>query len=105
MKRSRHQIISEILEICRNGANKTRIVYQANLNFRTVNPYLKVLIENRLLDVDQGIYQTTREGISLQESINQVNEMLYGHDKTERVVFAVPNLTPHADPILTPYLS
>jgi predicted transcriptional regulator len=77
MKRSKQQIFSEILEICRDGANKTRIVYQANLNFRTVNPYLKVLIENQLINLDQGEYQTTQEGMILLESINQVNEMLY----------------------------
>jgi predicted transcriptional regulator len=85
MKRNKHQIFSEILEICISGVNKTRIVYQANLNFRTVNPYLENLIKNRLLDVDQGIYRTTRDGISLLESINQVNEMLYGYDRTEPV--------------------
>ena len=85
MKRNRHQIISEILEICRNGANKTKIVYQANLNFRMVNPYLKVLIEKHLINLDQGEYQTTPHGMNLLESINQVTEKLYGHDKTEPV--------------------
>jgi predicted transcriptional regulator len=86
MRRSRPQIISEILEICRNGANKTRIVYQANLNFGIVNPYLKVLIENQLINLDQGEYQTTPHGMNLLDSINQVNEMLYGYDKTEPIV-------------------
>jgi predicted transcriptional regulator len=85
MKRNKHQIISEILKICRNGANKTRIVYQANLNFRTANPYLKVLIENNLINLDQGKYQTTQEGMNLLERINQVTEKLYGYDKTEPV--------------------
>ena len=85
MKRNKHQIFSEILEICRNGANKTRIVYQANLNFRTVNPYLKVLIENQLINLDQGEYQTTPHGMNLLESINHVTETLYGHDNTEPV--------------------
>jgi len=46
MKRSRHEIISQILDVCRNGASKTRIVYQVNLNFRTVNPYIDLLIKN-----------------------------------------------------------
>lgn len=38
MKRNRNEIISEILRVCMKGASKTRVVYQANLNFRTVNP-------------------------------------------------------------------
>ena len=46
MKRSRHIIISKILDICKNGSNKTRIVYQANLNFKTVDPYINLLIKN-----------------------------------------------------------
>jgi predicted transcriptional regulator len=49
MKRSRDLIISQILYICTHGANKTRIVYQANLNFRTVDPYLKLLMLNKNL--------------------------------------------------------
>jgi predicted transcriptional regulator len=51
MKRSRDNIISEILDICTKGANKTQIVYKANLNFRTVNPYIDLLIKNKLITV------------------------------------------------------
>ena len=83
MRRSRQRIIYEILQICRNGVNKTAIVYQANINFRSVKSYLQVLIENHLIDATQGIYQTTTKGISLLESINQVNVQLYGYDTTE----------------------
>jgi len=79
MKRSKHEIFSKILEICINGANKTRIVYQANLNFRTVNPYLQILIKNNLLEASQEshiLYKTTKEGSNLQETISQVNNAL-----------------------------
>lgn len=79
MKRSKHEIFSKILEICINGANKTRIVYQANLNFRTVNPYLHILIKNNLLEASQErhiLYKTTKEGSNLQETISQVNNAL-----------------------------
>lgn len=65
MKRSKHEIFSKILEICLNGASKTKIVYQANLNFRTVNPYLDVLIKNNLLEACKEshiLYRTTKEG-------------------------------------------
>ncbi|MGD0954087.1 MAG: winged helix-turn-helix domain-containing protein [Methanotrichaceae archaeon] len=53
MKRSREEIVSKILDVCLNGANKTKIVYQANLNFRTVNPYLDLLIGKNLIKVSQ----------------------------------------------------
>ncbi|MBN1235379.1 MAG: DNA-binding protein [Methanotrichaceae archaeon] len=80
MKRSRHEIFSKILKICINGASKTRIVYQANLNFRTVNPYLQTLIKNNLLEASQEdhvLYKTTKEGVDLQETISQVNDVLF----------------------------
>jgi predicted transcriptional regulator len=48
MKRSRGEIVAQILDVCKAGANKTRIVYQANLNFRNVDPYLETLIKNDL---------------------------------------------------------
>jgi predicted transcriptional regulator len=82
MKRSRHEILSKILKICLNGASKTRIVYQANLNFRTVNPYLQTLIKNNLIETCQGeqrehlMYRTTSEGANLQETMTQVNSIL-----------------------------
>jgi predicted transcriptional regulator len=62
MRRSKYVIVSQILDICKGGANKTKIVYQANLNFRTVIPYIDLLIKKELLEVKQGktiLYETT----------------------------------------------
>jgi predicted transcriptional regulator len=76
MKRSRHDIISQILEICKPGACKTRIVYQANLNFRTANPYIDLLIKNNLIEVKQGkdvLYETTDKGICFLDNFKQIN--------------------------------
>jgi len=50
LKRSRDVIISKILDICIEGAHKTKIVYQANLNFRTVNPYIELLTKNGMIN-------------------------------------------------------
>jgi len=79
MKRSREEIVSKILDVCLNGANKTRIVYQANLNFRTINPYLDLLIEKNLIKVSQGQilrYETTPQGIDMLEDIKGVHNGL-----------------------------
>ncbi len=54
MKRSRDMIISKILNICIDGASKTKIVYQANLNFKTIKPYLDLLTRTGLIDIDRG---------------------------------------------------
>jgi len=67
-RRSSDVIISQILEVCAKGASKTRIVYQSNLNFSTVNPYLDLLISRGLLETVSGprtIYKTTKDGIEL----------------------------------------
>jgi predicted transcriptional regulator len=81
MKRSREEIFSQILKICLDGANKTKIVYQANLNFRTANSYLDILIKNQhLIETIQGeqiLYKTTIKGENLLECINKINDTLF----------------------------
>ncbi|HPT19645.1 MAG TPA: winged helix-turn-helix domain-containing protein [Methanothrix sp.] len=79
MKRSKHVIISRILDICQNGANKTRIVYQANLNFRTVDPYIDLLVKNDLIEVKEGktvLYETTDRGMTMLDNFKQINSQL-----------------------------
>ena len=79
MKRSRHFIISKILDICKNGSNKTRIVYQANLNFKTVDPYINLLIKNNLLEIKQGktvLYETTECGKTLLDDFKKIDSLL-----------------------------
>ena len=79
MKRSKHVIVSQILDICKDGACKTKIVYQANLNFRTVNPYINLLVKNNLLTVKPGknvMYETTDRGIKLLDEFEQINTQL-----------------------------
>lgn len=65
-KRGKDQIIAKILKTCQgDGANKTRVVYQANLNFQAANPYLELLTKNGLLEAVPGkslIYKTTQKG-------------------------------------------
>ncbi len=80
MKRSRHTIVSQILDICSSGASKTRIVYQVNLNFRTVNPYIELLTKKGLIESKNGrtiLYKTTDRGLKLQENLKQVDNGLH----------------------------
>ncbi|MDD2637355.1 MAG: winged helix-turn-helix domain-containing protein [Methanothrix sp.] len=78
-RRDRMQIMVSILNACTRGANKTRIVYQANLNFSTVNPYLDLLEEKGLIQVTEDrmtLYKTTPKGLDLIENFSNINEML-----------------------------
>lgn len=66
MRRNKLQIIHDILRISIKGANKTKIVYLANLNFKTASPYLDLLAKNHLIDVRENehkMYTTTEKGI------------------------------------------
>ena len=79
MKRSKQEIIAQILEVCLDSSSKTRIVYQVNLNFRTINPYLDMLMKNRLIEIseaEQKLYKTTPKGVGLLDTIKQVNSSL-----------------------------
>ncbi len=80
MKRSRDRIISQILDVCTNGANKTKIVYQANLNFKTVNPYLELLTKNGMIDSQKErnlvVYTTTSRGLALHDNYKQIETEL-----------------------------
>ena len=50
-RRRKDQIIAQILATCQEeSVNKTKVVYQASLNFRTVVPYLDQLITKGLLE-------------------------------------------------------
>lgn len=65
-KRDRYQIVFQILEICKGGGSKTRMVFQVNLNFRTVNHHIDMLTDGRLLevlDVPVILYRTIIVGI------------------------------------------
>ncbi|GAI07498.1 unnamed protein product [marine sediment metagenome] len=50
-RRNNLDISADILRTAHSGARKTRIVYQANLNFDIVKKYLKALLD-RGLDED-----------------------------------------------------
>lgn len=80
MKRSRETIITEILDICSNGASKTRIVYQVNLNFHTVIPYLDLLTRKGMIMSSKNnpiIFNTTSKGIKLLNDLRSIQNELH----------------------------
>ena len=85
MRRDKLRILINILEICReNEVNKTRIVYQTNINFRVANLYLDMLVKEELVKVvnpgPREKYVTTENGLGFIEKIKQVYDCieLYG---------------------------
>jgi predicted transcriptional regulator len=78
-KRSKDQIVARILALCQgDGANKTKIVYQVGLNFKTVKPYLSLLTESGQIvpeERDLTRYRTTQKGMETLEALRIVEEI------------------------------
>ena len=77
-KRRKDQIISQILALCLGGANKTKIVYQVNLNFKTASNHLDLLLKKGLLEATQSkrpIYKTTPKGERALEILQKAEEI------------------------------
>ena len=79
-RRDRLFIIAEILDIAKDGALKTQIMYRANLSFAQLNTYLNLLLESQLLErtnrSKRTIYTTTRKGSEYMESYKDIIETL-----------------------------
>jgi predicted transcriptional regulator len=78
-KRDKLNIILDILRTCVDGASKTNIVYQANLNFRTVTNYLDLLVDKGMIEVRQDsnvMYMTTKRGLSVMKDLKSIREDL-----------------------------
>lgn len=79
-KRRNDQILSEILAACQGkGAGKTKIVYMANLNFKTVNLHLDTLLANGLLEAIDGpnvLYRTTERGAQVLEHMKEIERLM-----------------------------
>jgi len=62
--RTKIEIIADMLEIAREGAKKTHIIYQGNLSFKLANLYLKALEKAALLAFkpENGYYILTEKG-------------------------------------------
>ncbi|MEG9194121.1 MAG: winged helix-turn-helix domain-containing protein [Candidatus Methanoglobus sp.] len=69
LKRSRYDIVSEILELSNTpvGVNITKIVYSVNLNFKNAQEIISELIFKGMLEVVDGggrvRYRTTKKGL------------------------------------------
>ena len=62
MRRNDLDICADILEVTKKGANKTRMVYQANLNFSIIKGYIKRLTDSGLLESVNGHFFATDKG-------------------------------------------
>ena len=80
-RRSEIEIIGDILDLSKNGAKKTEILYQGNMNFSQLQNYLDFLIEKNFVEegtivnengTSSKIYVITEKGNNLLEDITNL---------------------------------
>lgn len=86
-RRNRLHIVSEILEIAKEGSLKTQIMYKANLSFAQLNEYLSFLLKLKLLNTSvisgRTTYKTTPKGIQYIQSYQQISDLLINGEHHE----------------------
>jgi predicted transcriptional regulator len=76
--RSRTDIVGLMLEAANGGATKTKIMYKAFLSYAQLKEYLTVLLQNDVLEYEEGKqnFRTTEKGLRLLQMHNQFDEMM-----------------------------
>ena len=66
-KRSKYEIIQDVLDQCQTGSKKTWVMYRANLSYDLTTEYLNDLVKLGLVEPKDGLYYTTEKGKQLLE--------------------------------------
>jgi predicted transcriptional regulator len=76
--RSRNDITASILEIAKDSAIKTKIMYKAFLSYPQLKEYLALLQENDMLDYDERerTYSTTAKGTKFLDMYTRLDSMI-----------------------------
>ena len=79
-RRNHNMVAAQILKVCRGGASKAKVVYEANLNSAIGTQYLNHLAKSGLIetisDGSRFIYKTTPKGLELQEKLGQFQSIM-----------------------------
>jgi predicted transcriptional regulator len=76
--RSRDEIIGLLLNAANGGgATKTKLMYSAFISFNQLREYLLLLVENGLIQYEEGkhTYRTTEKGMRLLNIQNKIDEV------------------------------
>ena len=77
MKRSRYEIIAEILEYCHTPRKFTQIVQYCNLSTPLAKQYIELLLGRELLTVKDGnLYETTNNGLKFLNFFEKLYKMI-----------------------------
>ena len=69
------EIVRDMLSVVTKKSKKTRILYDAHLNYRLLEKYLNILIKNELLEpVDNSCYLITSKGKNFLQNYDEYTE-------------------------------
>jgi len=79
-RRDKMEVIENILKVADNprGANKTKLVYQSNLNFNRLTAFLDYLLEKDLIvkNGEESTYIITVKGREFLKQLDRMQKML-----------------------------
>jgi len=76
MRRSRIDIIIDVLEVAKIGVNKTGVVYKTNINFKLADKYLDLLQKQGFVENIVDKYITTNKGKIFLEKAREITLQL-----------------------------
>jgi predicted transcriptional regulator len=91
------QILAEMLKTVKNGARKTRIMYQTNLSFSLLKRYLDYALETDLISMsseNNGYYFATAKG---HEFLEKYDKYLLRNKQFENQVQAIARERAHLE--------
>lgn len=95
-RRDKLYIIAEILEIAKDGALKTQIMYRANLSFTQLNDYLQLMLKTNFLEklTEDGkeFYRATEKGLDFLRRYQEITELLKAENGRNNIKVPPPNL-------------
>jgi len=89
LQRSQWDIMANILRLAKSPESKTHIMYGANLSFRQLERYLKLLVDGGFLRVSEErrskvkkLFMTTDNGVSFLEAYRRLEEIVKGKKRS-----------------------
>jgi predicted transcriptional regulator len=79
-RRDKLSIIAEILEITKEGALKTQIMFNASLSFPQLNDYIKFMLKTGLINKfranGKDVYEATEKGLDFLQRHYELTELI-----------------------------
>ena len=74
--RSQYETIYTVLKLALRQIKKTHIMYRANLSYRQLKHYLRMLLRKRLITKKNEYYVTTAQGRAFIENFSEIQSLM-----------------------------